>query len=65
VEHGVRLCPLHRRLDETLALVEETLRRTTLAEILAEPTTRRPLCEFPRSTPAGRKCRGYSDRADR
>jgi Rrf2 family protein len=65
VEHGVRLCPLHRRLDETLALVEETLRRTTLAEVLAEPTTRRSLCEFPRSTPAGRQSRGDSDRAGR
>jgi Rrf2 family protein len=45
--HGVRLCPLHRRLDNALALVENAFRKTTLAEVLAEPTTSVPLCEFP------------------
>ena len=44
--HGVRLCPLHRRLDNALKLVEDAFRQTTLAEVLAEPTTSRPLCEF-------------------
>jgi DNA-binding IscR family transcriptional regulator len=45
--HGARLCPLHKRLDNALAMVEAAFRRTTLAEILAEPTKSRPLCEFP------------------
>jgi Rrf2 family protein len=45
--HGVRLCPLHRRLDDALALVEDAFRRTTLGEILAEPSASVPLCEFP------------------
>jgi Rrf2 family transcriptional regulator, nitric oxide-sensitive transcriptional repressor len=45
--HGVRLCPLHRRLDNALALVEDAFRKTTLAEVLAEPGKSRPLCEFP------------------
>jgi Rrf2 family nitric oxide-sensitive transcriptional repressor len=45
--HGVRLCPLHRRLDNALATVEEAFGGTTLAEILAEPSTSVPLCEFP------------------
>lgn len=45
--HGVRLCPLHRRLDDALATVEEAFRSTTLAEVLAEPTSSIPLCEFP------------------
>ena len=45
--HGTRLCPLHRRLDDALATVEEAFRRTTLAEILAEPTESVPLCAFP------------------
>ena len=45
--HGVRLCPLHRRLDNALAMVEDAFRQTTLAEILAEPTRSRPLCGFP------------------
>lgn len=49
--HGIRLCPLHRRLDNALAMVEKAFRQTTLAEILAEPTLSVPLCEFP--PPAG------------
>jgi Rrf2 family transcriptional regulator, nitric oxide-sensitive transcriptional repressor len=45
--HGVRLCPLHARMDQALATVENAFRQTTLAEILAEPTTSVPLCDFP------------------
>jgi Rrf2 family protein len=45
--HGVNLCPLHRRLDDALAHVERAFGATTLAEVLAEPTTSIPLCEFP------------------
>jgi len=46
--HGVRLCPLHRRLDDALALVERAFAKTTLEEIVAEPTSSVPLCNFPR-----------------
>ena len=45
--HGVRLCSLHRRLDNALATVEKAFRATTLADVLAEPTTSVPLCDFP------------------
>jgi Rrf2 family protein len=45
--HGIRLCPLHRRLDNALAMVEDAFRQTTLAEILAEPSPSVPLCDFP------------------
>ncbi len=45
--HGVRLCPLHFRMDRAMALVEDAFRQSTLAEILAEPTDSVPLCEFP------------------
>jgi Rrf2 family transcriptional regulator, nitric oxide-sensitive transcriptional repressor len=47
--HGVHLCPLHSRLDNALAAVEQAFEQTTLAEILAEPTKSRPLCGFPSS----------------
>ena len=46
--HGVRLCPLHRRVDDALALVEKAFGGTTLAEVLAEPSESVPLCEGPR-----------------
>ena len=45
--HGMRLCPLHRRLDEAMATVEGAFGSTTLAEILAEPSASTPLCEIP------------------
>ena len=45
--HGARLCPLHRRLDNALALVEDAFRKTTLAEVLAESSARVPHCDFP------------------
>jgi Rrf2 family protein len=47
VAHGIRLCPLHKRLDNALAMVEDAFRQTSLAEILAEPSPSRPLCGFP------------------
>ncbi|MFM9114713.1 MAG: RrF2 family transcriptional regulator [Planctomycetota bacterium] len=45
--HGKRLCPLHRRLDNALAMMEQAFLNTTLAEVLAEPTKSRPLCDIP------------------
>ena len=43
--HGVKLCPLHRRLDNALAQVEEAFAGTTLADVLAEPSSSVPLCD--------------------
>ena len=44
--HGANLCPLHRRMDEAMATVEEAFRRSTLAEVLADPSnTSVPLCD--------------------
>jgi Rrf2 family protein len=44
--HGIRLCPLHRRLDQALASVETAFAETTLDEILNEPSGSPPLCEL-------------------
>jgi len=49
--HGVRLCPLHKRLDNAFATVEEAFRKTTLAEVLADPSPSVPLCDFPAAHP--------------
>jgi len=49
--HGVRLCPLHKRLDNAYASVEQAFGSTTLAEVLAEPTESIPLCDFPVPVP--------------
>jgi Rrf2 family protein len=45
--HGIRLCPLHKRLDDAIASVESAFRNSTLAEVLAEPSESVPLCESP------------------
>jgi len=34
--HGTRLCPLHRRLDDTIAQAERALANVTLADVLEE-----------------------------
>lgn len=47
--HGVKLCALHFRMDAALASIEETLRRTTLAEVLGDHGKSVPLCDVPRS----------------
>jgi hypothetical protein len=45
----IRLCPLHQKLDDALALIEQVVRDTPLSEIIAEPATTKPLCPFPRT----------------
>jgi Rrf2 family transcriptional regulator, nitric oxide-sensitive transcriptional repressor len=36
-EHKANLCPLHRRLDDAMAMVEKAFRATTIAEVTADP----------------------------
>jgi Rrf2 family transcriptional regulator, nitric oxide-sensitive transcriptional repressor len=45
--HGRRLCPLHSRLDQAAAMVEQAFGDTKVAELLAVPRHRQPLCRFP------------------
>lgn len=43
--HGERLCPLHRRLDEAMASVEEAFAGSTIAELISDSSRPTPLCE--------------------
>ena len=52
--HGVRLCPLHKRLDDALALVENAFRESTVGDLLREPSQSKPLCDFPNLAPQRR-----------
>ena len=45
--HRGNLCPLHQRLDNAMAMVEDAFRKSTIEEILSEPTSAYPLCEVP------------------
>lgn len=49
--HGSHLCPLHKRLDAAMAMVETAFRESSIAELLAEPSTSKPLCHI-----AGAEC---------
>jgi Rrf2 family protein len=56
--HRHKLCPLHRRLDEAAAHVEQALRGATLAELLseAEKCGTSPLCDSSKPMPAAGPC---------
>jgi Rrf2 family protein len=43
--HGENLCPLHRRLDDAMAMVERAFRDSTIAELLRTGSKSKPLCE--------------------
>jgi Rrf2 family transcriptional regulator, nitric oxide-sensitive transcriptional repressor len=43
LEHGVKLCALHRRLDNAMKSVEDAFRNSTLADVLADPNPSVPL----------------------
>jgi Rrf2 family protein len=45
--HGVELCPLHRTLDDTIAMVEAKFSQTRLSQLLGRSDTVEPLCDFP------------------
>ena len=45
--HGATLCPLHQRIDNAAAMVEEAFSDTTIADLLDVPSSRKPLCRFP------------------
>ncbi len=51
IKGHINLCPLHRRLDQAMKLVEDALGQSTLAELLTEPNRARsipiPLCSWP------------------
>jgi len=45
--HGANLCPLHRRLDDALGMVEKTFKETTVANMLESKPNGHGLCPMP------------------
>jgi Rrf2 family protein len=45
--HGVNLCPLHKRLDQAIATVETAFRASTIGELVADPSPSKPLGDIP------------------
>ncbi|HXE52050.1 MAG TPA: Rrf2 family transcriptional regulator [Tepidisphaeraceae bacterium] len=59
--HGTTLCPLHRKLDDAVALVERTFKDSTMADLMQEPSRSKPLCdvsELRGSSPKGKLAAG-------
>lgn len=44
--HGINLCPLHRRLDEAIAMVEKAFARSSIAELVPDQTDAEPFCDL-------------------
>jgi Rrf2 family protein len=53
LEHGLRMCALHRRLDEGIALIESLFGQTTIRQLVADQKRSQPLCD-PSAVKSGR-----------
>lgn len=53
-EHGRRLCPLHRRLDQAGEMLENAFDETSIAELVTPPKRQGSLCNFPRAAKSTR-----------
>ena len=43
--HGTHLCRLHKRVNDSIDMIEELFKTSTIAMILDQPTKSIPLCE--------------------
>jgi len=43
--HGECLCPMHRRIDDALASIEDSFRDSTISDLITTPSTSQPLCD--------------------
>jgi Rrf2 family transcriptional regulator, nitric oxide-sensitive transcriptional repressor len=44
-QHGSNLCPLHKRLNDSIRMIEKAYRQSTIGDLLKESTQSKPLCE--------------------
>jgi Rrf2 family protein len=56
-EHGTVLCPLHRRLDQAIAMVESAFRRSSIQELVETSTGSKPLCPPPAASSRSKRSR--------
>ncbi len=50
-KHGNNLCAVHAQMDTALGLVEEALKKSTIAELLVESNSSLPLCRQDKPVP--------------
>jgi len=44
-QHGSNLCPLHKRLNDSIKMIEKAYQKSSIGDLLKEPTESRPLFE--------------------
>lgn len=44
--HGANLCPLHRKLDDAMAMIEKAFGSTRIVDLLRVKGMNRPLCDI-------------------
>jgi Rrf2 family protein len=49
--HGINLCPLHRRLDQAIAMVQKAFQNSSIAEMVSSSSDSGPLCPVPLPLP--------------
>ncbi len=52
-QHQKKLCPLHRRLENAVCMIEEAFGSTTLADLLSGDSQIKPLCDVTAGEGAG------------
>ena len=43
--HGQCLCPMHQKIDDAMAAIEQKFGESTIGDLLSEKTTSYPLCD--------------------
>lgn len=43
--HGTHLCPMHKAVDDAMAVIEKSFRDITIHELIHKRSSSRPLCE--------------------
>ncbi len=43
--HSRELCPMHRRIDDAMALIEESFQSSTIHHLITQNTASQPMCE--------------------
>jgi Rrf2 family protein len=43
--HGASLCPMHQRIDDAIAAIEQSFAQSTIGDLLSQPSRSRPLCQ--------------------
>lgn len=63
--HCEQLCPLHQRLDDALATVEQAFDHATIADLISHPSRIKPLCDIVADTPKTKATRKHRPRRQR